>query len=521
MTAGASDRREAGLLLPLFSLRSRRDWGIGEIGDMPGFAAWAAGAGHRLWQLLPILEMSLGERSPYAALSAFAIDPVYLSMGDAEDFVAAGGEGALSPADRETLARVRSAGGIDYDAIRHLKRAALELAFVRFTAEEEAKASPRAQAFARYREDEQRWLDDYALFRALQETHDGRAWTDWEPPLRDRLPEALAAARTTHAAAIRFHAWVQWLASLQWAAAHAAAQAAGVRLKGDWPFMVSRNSADVWPRPGEFDLTSSIGAPPDAFNADGQDWGLPPYRWEDMAQNHYAWLCARAGETAALFDAFRLDHVVGYYRQYVIGPDGKGTFQPPAEGAQIGLGERLLAKVIAAAGTTQAIGEDLGVVPPFVRRSLTALGIPGYRVLRWEADGDAFRDPAQYPALSVATSGTHDTSALAVWWAEELTDAQRAALAGVPAFAALRDAGPEFTPAVHAALLDGLYAAGSRLVVIPLPDAYGGRERINVPATVTDDNWSYRMPWAVEDLASEAAEDLRARLRALAERHGR
>ena len=262
-------------------------------------------------------------------------------------------------------------------------------------------------------------------------------------------------------------------------------------------------------------------APPDAFNAGGQDWGLPPYRWEVMAQNDYAWLCARAEETAALFDAFRLDHVVGYYRQYVIGRDGKGAFRPPAEGAQVGLGERLLAKIIAAAGTTQAIGEDLGVVPPFVRRSLTALGIPGYRVLRWEADGDVFRDPAAYPPLSVATSGTHDTSALAVWWEEELTDVQRKALAAVPAFAALGDAPAAFSPAVHAALLDGLYAAGSRLVVLPLPDAYGGRERINVPASMGDANWSYRMPWTVDDLAGGAAEDLRARLAALAARHGR
>jgi 4-alpha-glucanotransferase len=285
--------------------------------------------------------------------------------------------------------------------------------------------------------------------------------------------------------------------------------------------MVSKNSADVWPRPEEFDLAATIGAPPDAFNAEGQDWGLPPYRWEVMAKNNYAWLCARAGETATLFDAFRLDHVVGYYRQYVIGPDRTGAFQPPAEGAQIGLGERLLTKVIAAAGTTQAIGEDLGVVPGFVRRSLTALGIPGYRVLRWENDGDVFRDPRAYPPLSVATTGTHDTSALAVWWDTELTDDQRRALAAVPAFAALEGAGRDFTPAVHEALLDGLYAAGSRLAVLPFPDAYGGRERINVPATVDDGNWSYRMPWAVEELGGGPAEAVRTRLATLAARHER
>jgi 4-alpha-glucanotransferase len=158
-------------------------------------------------------------------------------------------------------------------------------------------------------------------------------------------------------------------------------------------------------------------------------------------------------------------------------------------------------------------------VPEFVRRSLAMLGIPGYRVLRWESDAGVVRDPAAFPALSVATTGTHDTSSLAVWWEDELDDEGRRAVARVPSWGLLATAGRSFTPVVHEALLDGLYGAGSALVLLPLPDAYGGRERVNVPGTVGPPNWGYRLPWTVEDLGADAV--LRDRLRALAARHGR
>ena len=516
-SAGDGRRRAAGVLLPLFSLRGARDWGIGEIGALPALCRWLADAGHRLLQLLPIVEMSLGERSPYAALTAFAIDPIYLSLGEVEDFVAAGGEAALGAA----LEQARRQPGIDYDAVRAVKRRALELAFTRFVTTEWDTGSARAESFRRFRTAEAAWLDDYALFRACQERHGGQAWTTWEPGLRDRLPASLADARAVLERERLFHEYVQWLAADQWAAARQAASAAGVRLKGDLPFMVSSNSADVWSRQEEFARDMSLGAPPDAFNAEGQDWGLPPHRWDVMMRSDFAWLRARARRAAALFDAFRLDHVVGFYRQYVIVPGGTRGFDPPDEAEQQSLGQRILELVRAETGPTQVIGEDLGVVPPFVRRSLTELGIAGYRVLRWEERDGAFRDPTAYPAVSVATSGTHDTSSLATWWDEELGPEGRRALADVPSLAALRHEGAAFTPTVHAALLDGLYAAGSDLVVIPFQDAYGGRERTNVPSTVGPTNWAYRMPWSLAELAGTPGNELRDRLRVLAGRHAR
>ena len=511
----SSAGRAAGVLVPLFALRSGRDWGIGEIGDLPALCRWLASAGHHLLQLLPIFEMSAGERSPYAAVSAFAIDPIYLSLDAVEEVVATGGRDAA----RDAIAAARRERAIDYDGVRRAKRAALERAFARFVAAEWETGSTRANEFRRFRDDEAAWLGDYALFRALQERHGDTPWTAWERGLSDRRPAAIAAAASGLVRERLFHEWVQWIASAQWTAARREAATAGVRLKGDLPFMVSANSADVWARQGDFALDAEIGAPPDAFNAEGQRWGLPPCRWEAMAAaGNLAWLGARAGRAAELFDAFRIDHVVGFYRQYVLPP---GRFVPGNEAEQVAQGERLLRMLRESAGTTDVIGEDLGVVPPFVRASLARLGIPGYRVLRWEDDGGVFRDPTTYPVRSIATTGTHDTSTLAAWWEDELDEAGHGALARVPVFAPLADASAKFTPVVHEALLDGLYAAGSDLVVLPLPDAYGGRERINVPATVGRTNWAYRLPWTVEELGTGAADELRTKLRMLAERHGR
>jgi len=506
--------------VPLFALRSARGWGIGEIGDLGALCGWLAAAGHHRLQLLPLFEMAPGERSPYGAITGFALDPIYLSLADVEDFAATGGEAALAADDRAQLAALRTGAGIDYDAVRALKRRALERCFAHFVAAEWRAGTARADALRAYRAAEAGWIRDWVLYRALKEQRNEEPWTAWEPALRDREPAALDRARRGLAERRLFHCYVQWLAAAQWAAARRAAAAAAVALDGDLAFMVSADSADVWARQHEFRRDATLGAPPDAFNAGGQDWGLPVHRWEVMAHGGFAWLRRRVGRAAALFDACRLDHVVGYYRMFVRPAAADPAFEPAAEDAQRALGERLLGVVRAAAGPMAITAEDLGAVPAFVRDSLARLGVPGYRVLRWEEDAGVFRDPREYPELSVATTGTHDTSTLATWWSDELDHAGRRALAAVPGFAALAGA-TAFTPEVHETLLDGLYAAGSRLVLLPVQDAYGGRERINTPATVGPANWGYRLPWTLEELTGAPGRELAARLRALATRHGR
>ena len=183
--------------------------------------------------------------------------------------------------------------------------------------------------------------------------------------------------------------------------------------------MVDADSADVWVRQHQFRLDMSVGAPPDAFSATGQDWGMPVYHWDALAAEDYQWLRMRARRSADLFDGYRVDHLVGFYRTYGrVKNGGDGLLHAVEEPAQRALGETVL-ELFRGAGA-EIIAEDLGTVPDFVRASLARLGIPGYRVFRWERhwhdEGQPFRDPAEYPPLSVAASGTHDTEPVAIWW---------------------------------------------------------------------------------------------------------
>jgi 4-alpha-glucanotransferase len=518
--------RRAGVLIPLSALRSRDGFGVGEIPDLAATAVWLEEAGHGLLQLLPIGEPSPGQDSPYAARTAFAIDPLYIAMRELEDFQAAGGEAALPAGDRAALARAREAAAVDYGAVRPLKWRALDLAYRRFADTEWRTGSGRAEAFRTFTREQAGWLDDYALFRAIQEADPGRPWWEWEAGLARHDARALAERRDALADRVRFFQYVQWLADRQWGEARREAAARGVLIKGDLPFMVATDSADVWARQGEFRMDATVGAPPDAFSAEGQDWGLPVYDFSAMGANGYEWLQERAYRSAELYDLYRIDHVVGFYRIFVRPKGGAladAHFVPEDEGDQLQLGETLL-KVLGGAG--RVVAEDLGVIPDFVRASMARLGIPGYKILRWEREWkeeeQPFRDPAGYDALSVATSGTHDTETMAQWW-KDMPDDERRALVEIPALAALRESPPrEFTPAVRDTLLDALYGAGSDLVIPPVQDVFGLEDRINVPGTVGPQNWSWRMPWSADDLRRDPA--LAARTGELAQltaRHGR
>jgi 4-alpha-glucanotransferase len=522
--------RRAGLLVPLFSLRSARGWGIGEIGDIPATARWLESAGLSVLQLLPINELPGYESSPYSSLSAMAIDPQYLTLGDVEDFAALGGERGLEAELRANLESVRAATHVKYDGVRRLKQVALRRAFERFRDLELRSGSRRARAFHVFTEEQGWWLEDYASFRALHEHYGRRPWTEWPQPLRDRDPQALAGVRAELADEIRYRQYLQWLGEEQWQAARKAA--GRVSLFGDLPFMVALDSADVWSRQRDFRLDVSLGVPPDAFSEAGQDWKLPVYRWDTIAQEDFAWLRQRAHRNAALFAGYRVDHLVGFYRTYWRAPGNvTGEFTPADEPSQIALGERVLG-VFKAAGA-EIIAEDLGLVPDFVRASMARIGVPGCKVFRWErqwhTDGHPFVDPLTYPALSMATSGTHDTEPMVTWWANAPREERAAALA-IPAVAArLGDEAsgaavdePGLTPALRDAFIEALLASGSGLVILPVQDVFGWADRINTPATVNDVNWTWRLPWPNERLLYEPeAVAAVKRLREWCAQHGR
>ena len=526
----AASSRRAGVLVPLFSMPSSRSWGIGEIGDIGGMAGWLESAGQRLLQLLPINEMPLDEASPYSALSAMAIDPQFISLRQVEDFAALGGEERLEGTLQARIEAVRRAPTVQYAEVRNLKQIALRRSFVHFRDTEWAGQTRRSSALVAYIQEQAWWLEEYALFRALHARYGERPWTEWPAPVRTRQPGALAEARRDLADDILYRQYVQWIADGQWAEARK--DASDVQLFGDLPFVVSADSADVWARQDEFRLDVSVGVPPDAFSETGQDWGLPLYRWDIVAEREFSWLRDRARRNAALFDGYRVDHLVGFYRTYFRPRDGSDPqFTPPDQAAQATLGERVLT-VLRAAGA-EIVAEDLGLVPDFVRESLARLSIPGYKVFRWErlwdVEGQPFRDPADYPALSVATSGTHDTEPMVVWWENAPRDEKEAVLAIPSVHARFTDDdrssaldAPGLSDSMRQTLLENLYASGADLLILPMQDIFGWRDRINQPATVGPQNWTWRLPWPSERLRSEPeAAAIARRLRTWARQCGR
>jgi 4-alpha-glucanotransferase len=520
--------RRAGLLIPLFSFPSSSSWGIGDIGDVAAMTRWLTGAGQRVLQLLPLNEMAAGGQSPYSALSAMAIDPIYIRMQDVAEFVALGGEESLSRGDRGVLERVRQASTVDYQSIRRLKLSALTAAFARFLDAEWTRTTPRAAAMAAYLADQSWWVDDYALYRAIQHRESMRPWTEWAEDVRRRDPDAMSRARAELSESVLFFQYLQWLADVQWRDARAAARAHGVSLFGDMPFMVNGDSADVWMRQHQFRLDMSVGAPPDTFSATGQNWGVPAYDWDLMAADGFGWLRERARRGAALFDGYRVDHLVGFYRTYCRPRDGRAPFFSPASRPkQLRLGESVL-RVFAEPGA-EIIAEDLGTVPDFVRLSLTRLGVPGYRVLRWErewaSDGQPFLDPQTYPETSVVASGTHDTEPMETWW-RQAPAAEREQVARLSIANTFRSDGglaeASYETVVRDVLLETIYAARSALVLNVVQDVFGWRDRINDPSVVADTNWVFRIPWFTDRLDDiPEARERQARLRQWSERYGR
>jgi 4-alpha-glucanotransferase len=274
-----------------------------------------------------------------------------------------------------------------------------------------------------------------------------------------------------------------------------------VTLYGDLPFMVSVAGPDVWVRPDEFMLDVRLGVPPDAFSATGQDWGLPTYLWPRIREGGYLWMRQRARRMAALYDGYRVDHLVGLYRTFGRPPGGEAFFNPSDEAEQVAQGETLL--TIFRESGVPVIAEDLGVVPDFVRASMSRVGVPGCKVMRWERDwqapGQPFVDPVRYPSISAAMSGTHDTETLAGWWTSASPD-ERPAIAQL---AGLDAVDQPWSASVHERLMERLYGAGSAELFLPLPDVFGWTDRINVPGTVGSHNWTWKLPWPVEALGSE------------------
>jgi len=514
-----SPGRISGVLLPLFSLRSIDDAGIGDFGALEGLFQWMNAARQKILMLLPLLPTLPGDTSPYATRSAFGLNPVFIDLSKVPEFAESGGWSGLPDRERHYLDEARGSKRIRYDRVLALKGAALQRAFTEFERRDWKSGSDRAAALRRYQQEQGQWLEPFALFCAISDARGNQAWWEWPDGLRTRNEAALAAERERLWRDVLFHTWQQWIAETQWQDVRKAARGYGVFLCGDEPFIVGQDSVDTWSHPEILRRDARLGVPPDPFSATGQDWGLPYFDFTAMEKEDFAWLKFRAERTAAYYDVRRVDHALGYFRQWI--RDEKtpaGRFIPPDEPSQRAQGERLFRLLSASAGI---IAEDLGMVPDFVRETLPRLAIPGYRVLRWERDDGRYRDPQRFPKLSVVTTGTHDTETLPEWW-ESLSDSERAAVAAV--YSPLRGISElsSYSPAIHQALLASAEHAGSDLCIFPWQDVFASRERINLPGSISQSNWAYRIEQSVDQLlVSEAPRNAAALLARLSEDAGR
>ncbi len=277
--------RLSGVLQPLFSFHSDHDAGVGDFAALEPFFDWLQRAEQKLVMVLPLLPTTPGDPSPYSTRSAFGLNPLFIHLGWLPEGV------TWSPQEAQRLAEAKASPTIRYDLVFPLKTAALERAFATF---EQQGQSARRAAFERFVVEQAHWLEGYALYSALSEAFSAKPWWEWPAGLSTREPAALAAARSTHAARIRFHQWLQWVADTQWQRVRTQARGRGLLLCGDEPFIIGQDSADCWEWPQLLRRDARLGVPPDDFSADGQDWGLPWFDFEALEAHQDTWLKARA-----------------------------------------------------------------------------------------------------------------------------------------------------------------------------------------------------------------------------------
>ena len=550
------EKKIAGVLVPLFALRGQEDFGIGDTAALREFIDWVAEVGFKLVQLLPINEIG-ADNSPYNAISAMAIEPttLHLAPNSPQDLTREDFDAAVADVDLNAL----RLGAVKYRPVKKLKLHLLEKAFSNFLAHADEH---RQSEFRTFYEQESAWLRDYGLFRVLmEENDDNAAWNRWQPQhqtiekarswLHD-LPHDRQAALARRES---FFCYVQWIADQQWRAVKTYAEERGVALMGDIPFGVSYCSADVFARQDEFNLDWFGGAPPephfkdDAFTQKwGQNWGIPLYRWDNMRANNFKWWRQRVRAVRRIFHLFRIDHIQGFYRIYSFPwrPRRNKEFLPLDEHQMLERtggraphfvprddntpenreankreGEEYLRVLLEEAGGTRVIGEDLGVVPEYVRPNLRSLGIAGFKIPQWEMRNGMIIPGQMYERLSVATYATHDHEPIRALWNEAFErpiskagEQARATLEKIALFAGLNSKIEEldFEGDFYPAIMEALFRCESWIAIVMITDLLARKYRFNVPGTKANLNWTRRMQRSMAQLGSSRKEQRLMRL---------
>lgn len=522
-----------GLAVQLYSLRCAGDWGIGDFSCLLEAVRRAAAAGAGALGLNPLHALALDEperASPYAPSSRTFLNPLYIAIEAVPDFAECNAAQTHSRSREfaEARARLHDADLIDYRGVASLKLPVLALLHASFETRHRAVGTARGREFAAFLAAEGEHLHRFCVFQAMREARSRndpaqRDWRNWPPALRDPGSAAVAAFAAANERRIAFFAYCEWIARGQLATCAAAAREAGMALGlyGDLAVGVDAASGDAWAAQDEIIADWSMGAPPDAWNRLGQNWGLAPYNPSVLRRKAYRPFIDLVRHNMRGVGALRIDHILGLWRGFWI-RQGRSA----AEGAYVRFPFADLVAILALESRRArcvVIGEDLGTVPPGLREALAAAGILSYRLLYFEhrSDGQRAR-AADYPCLALVAVGTHDLPPLSGYWrgsdidlrrtlgqfaTDEDADKERwrrgeerAALATLWREAGLAANAEAKEPPVETAYRF-LARTPGRIVMVQVEDALGLAEPVNVPGTVDEHpNWRRRLPVTVEAL---------------------
>ena len=450
--------------------------GIGTLGKYAyQFVDYLKKYGQTYWQMLPICPTSYGD-SPYQSFSTFAGNPYFI------DFEKLEAEGLLSHDDWAKVNWGDNKNYVDYGLLyveRHKVFAKIQENF--------NKNIPAD--FEKYCSDNSFWLDDYALFMAIKDAHNGASFSTWESDIKVRQPGAVVNWSERCAKRVQYYKILQYLFYKQWYELKKYANDNGIKIIGDIPIYVAADSSDVWTNPKQFALKGDLtpievaGCPPDAFSADGQPWGNPVYNWEYQPQTGYAWWKKRISECLKIYDVIRIDHFRGFDEYYCI-PFGS----PNAKVGQWrkGPGAALFNEIKKEFGDINIIAEDLGYLTDTVIQMLKDVGFPGMKVLQFAFDSREESDyiPHRYGHNSVVYTGTHDNDTILGWC--------KSAGADDVAFAKKYLRANSDDELRQEMMISALSCAANTCILC-MQDLIGldGSARMNIPSTVGN-NWKWR-----------------------------
>lgn len=536
-----SGPRRFGLVANLYSVRGEAGDGAGDLSDLVALLRVTAAAGGDFVGVSPLHALrnrGLGV-SPYSPVSRLYRNPLYLSIEAIPELASCEEARALlaSPGVSAERAALRSAARIDYERVSALKRRVLDVLHRCFAHDHRGRDTERGRAFDAYRAREGKALRDFATFCAIEETLGaGKGevvpFQRWPEGLRDPHSPNVVRFRAEHAGEVAYHAWIQFELDRQLAAAAAAGRDAGMQigLYPDLAIGLAPDGSDVWAFPGLFATGASVGAPPDDYAPQGQDWGLPPIDPRRLRADGYRYFVRLLRSAFAHAGALRIDHVMGLFRLFWI-PSG----EPSAAGAYVRYPADDLLGILALESRRHGafvVGEDLGTVPDEVPRALETWGVLSSRVLLFERDATGgFRPASAYPRRAMVTVDTHDLPTLPAWWdgldlalrrsLDLLTNDEALALAKRDRHAevaALEDrlraeafldpgVGEPSTAEVVRASSAFACSTPALLAGLSLDDLAGETEPVNVPGVPLErfPSWSRRMGRTIPALAADPA----------------